>query len=179
MSKSNTAVAFNASDYGQSDPFFDAGHYKKTITKVSLNKDQEPVVTLRTDESFDGRRINSYYTINFFFGASRSEASRKMWGKKFVDLINACGIAPSAIKNLATDLEQLVSNIVTCEYLHAEEKPLPNFHPAGKYNPAWVSKAKPKKAWNTPELVKVVPFKPDDHVTVSPDAIDFDGDIPF
>ena len=179
MSKSNTAVAFNASDYAQSDPYFDAGHYKKTITKVSLNKDSEPVVTLRTDESFDGRRINSYYTVNFFFGPMRSDASQKMWGKKFVDLISACGLAPSAIKDLSKDIQQLVSHQITCEYQHSEEKPLPNFYPAGKYNPAWVSKAKVKKTWVTPALTKVVAFKPEDHVTVSPDAIDFDKDIPF
>lgn len=131
--------------------FYEVGHYIKEITMAKLNTSGELCITLKVTDSHDNRRINSYYTINFFTSDKRSDASISLWKKKQSDLLNALGI-----KEITSEQhlqESLVGESLTVEYWKRDAKrgdstgpdPLPNFMPLEVYTPEWTPKpSKPK-----------------------------------
>ena len=123
------------------ESYYRAGHYLNEIMKAGLNARGEPVFTFRVTQSFDGAHVNSYYTINFFMGEKASEASQRMWTRKFAELMRACGIKP-VNGEYDVILEELIGKKVVLSYIAPGFSPLPNFMDEKAFNADWRPKPK-------------------------------------
>ena len=132
---SNTALDMEIQG-GYQEPYFDRGYYLCKIVKPKLNARGEPYLSLNVQQSFDGRRINSYYCINFFL-KSKSDKQRILWTQKIKELIRASGL--KSLKDMAA-LDQMV---VTVFFSKAGYSPLPSFQPQEMYDKVTTSPVTP------------------------------------
>ncbi len=109
-------------------PYFDHGDYLFEVMISKTNARGEPYLNLKCIGSFDGRRVNSYYGLNFFIQAE-SVKQRELHERLLTSLVKALGI-----KEL-TDMDQIpVGTEIAVHFSRAGFNPLPSFMARDKYS---------------------------------------------
>lgn len=158
---SNTALDMEIQG-GYQEPYYDRGYYLCKIVDPKLNSRGEPCLSLNVVESFDGRRINSYYCINFFL-KSQSDKQRILWVQKIKELIRAMGL--KSLKDMAV----LDQQYVTVFYSKAGYSPLPSFQNPDMY----------AKVTSSPVVPIDANHREEPNINVGYDDANWLDDVPF
>ena len=108
-------------------PYYDRGRYLFEVKMSKVNSRGEPYLNLRCIGSHDGRRINSYYGMNFFVNAE-SDKQRALHERLLSSLLTSLGITE------LTDMEQIpVGTKLGVFISKSGYSPLPSFFKAEQF----------------------------------------------